>query len=55
MVRKHAALLMLVGGILLWAIPALAHHSIASEFDFDKQIELTGVLTRAFLRGKSHE
>ena len=35
-----------VFGLLLMTSPARAHHSIASEYDFDKPVELTGILTR---------
>jgi hypothetical protein len=38
--------LILVGGILLAALPAWAHHSFAAEFDINKQVTLRGVLTR---------
>lgn len=34
-------------GLLLAGMPAAAHHSIGAEFDFDKPVELTGVLKRA--------
>jgi hypothetical protein len=44
--RKHLGMLAVVCGLLFAAMPALAHHSIASEYDFDKPLELTGVLTR---------
>lgn len=36
------AVALLVGGA-----PALAHHSVGSEFDFDKPVDLTGTLVRA--------
>ena len=38
--------LVLVCGFFLTAVPATAHHSVASEYDFNKPLELTGVLTR---------
>src|SRR5438445_13243823 len=31
-------------GLLLAAIPAIAHHSVAAEYDFDKPVEFTGTL-----------
>lgn len=34
-------------GLLLAGMPAAAHHSIAAEFDFQKPVELKGVLKRA--------
>jgi hypothetical protein len=33
-------------GLLLAAVPALAHHSVQSEFDQDRRATITGVLTR---------
>jgi hypothetical protein len=33
-------------GLLLAAVPVGAHHSIASEYDFDKPVNLKGVLTQ---------
>src|ERR1700722_845680 len=44
--RKYWGALTVFAGLLMAALPALAHHSIASEYDFDKPIELKGVLTR---------
>src|ERR1700686_4072787 len=38
--------LMAICAILLSAVPALAHHSFAAEFDQDKPISITGVVTR---------
>jgi hypothetical protein len=38
---------LLVAGALLFAtLPALAHHSIAAEYNFDKEVTVKGVLTR---------
>jgi len=43
--RNRSTLLM--AGALLWsAIPVLAHHSFASEFDSNKSITLKGVVTK---------
>ena len=33
-------------GLLVAAVPALAHHSLQSEFDIEKSITLKGVVTR---------
>ena len=44
MSSKSWAAAPLVCGWLLTSVPALAHHSIASEYDFDKPVTLTGVL-----------
>jgi len=41
---KYWALALFGGGLLLAAIPAVAHHSVAAEYDFDKPIEFTGTL-----------
>jgi len=38
-------LVVLMTGILA-AIPAMAHHSFAAEFDFDKPVALTGTVTK---------
>jgi hypothetical protein len=39
--------LLLAGGVLLWAaLPALAHHALATEFKTNQTIMLTGVVTR---------
>jgi len=34
----------LLCGLLLAAVPAIAHHSVAAEYDFDKPVEFTGTL-----------
>src|SRR2546430_3504109 len=31
-------------GLLLAAVPSIAHHSVAAEYDFDKPVEFTGTL-----------
>jgi len=33
-------------GLLLAAVPALAHHSFAAEFDANKPVKLTGTVTK---------
>ena len=33
-------------GVLIWAIPALAHHSFAAEYDAKKPATLTGIVTK---------
>ena len=35
-----------IGGILLAALPASAHHSFAAEFDINQPVTLRGVLTK---------
>ncbi len=37
---------LLCGALLLAAIPALAHHSFGAEFDGDKPVTITGVVTK---------
>ena len=39
-------LLAVLGLAIAATMPAAAHHSIASEYEFEGEIELTGVLTR---------
>lgn len=41
--KTHAVL----GALLVATMPVAAHHSIASQYDFDKEIAITGVLVRA--------
>jgi hypothetical protein len=33
-------------GFVLTAVPALAHHAVAAQYDMDKPIELTGTLKK---------
>ncbi len=33
-------------GLLLAAVPAVAHHAVQAQFDFDKPITLTGLITK---------
>ena len=44
MSRQYSALAVFFSALLLAAIPAAAHHSVAAEYDFDKPIEFTGIL-----------
>ena len=44
---KATLIVVLAGaGLLIWAVPILAHHSFASEYDADKPVELKGVVTK---------
>jgi hypothetical protein len=43
---KARTLLLAGAGLLVWAVPVLAHHSFGAEYDADKPIELKGVVTR---------
>ena len=43
--RGHAVLFALFG-VLLAALPALAHHSFTAEFNQDKEFTVTGMLTK---------
>jgi uncharacterized protein DUF6152 len=45
MKAKLAALLVVIG-VLLTARPLVAHHAFAAEFDADKPITLTGLVTK---------
>jgi len=44
--NKHWAALAVVCGLLLAAMPAMAHHSVASEYDLTKPIDVTGTLVQ---------
>jgi hypothetical protein len=43
--RNHLHALALVAGSACTAVPALAHHSFAAEFDLDQPIKLRGTVT----------
>lgn len=38
--------LLVVCGLLLVAVPALAHHAVAAQYDMDKPVEITGALKK---------
>jgi hypothetical protein len=44
--RKTLAVILSVGGLLLAAAPAWAHHAFAAEFDSDKPIKFKGTVTK---------
>jgi hypothetical protein len=44
--RKRNGVLAIAFGLLLSAVPALAHHSFSSEFDHNKRVTVKGVVTR---------
>lgn len=35
-----------VSGLVMWAVPALAHHSFAAQYDATKPVEMKGVVTQ---------
>jgi hypothetical protein len=43
---RHWRLLAVLGLVIAATMPTAAHHSIASEYEFESEIELTGVLAR---------
>jgi Family of unknown function (DUF6152) len=44
--KRNAIATMAVLGALWAALPAFAHHAVQAQFDFDKPLSLTGVLTK---------
>jgi hypothetical protein len=44
--KRHVVGTVAVVGVLLAAVPASAHHAVQAQFDFDKPIALTGVITK---------
>src|SRR6266498_1304334 len=43
---KPTALGLVIAGLLMAAMPVMAHHSFAAEYDGTKPIELKGVVTK---------
>src|SRR5438093_7710436 len=44
--RAKLAVLVLGAGLLLAAVPAVAHHSFAAEYDAQKPVKMTGTVTK---------
>ena len=44
--RAKIAVVLAVGGLVLAAVPVVAHHAFSSEFDADKPIHLQGRVTK---------
>jgi Family of unknown function (DUF6152) len=44
---KHGLVLLGAGLLLSGSLPAIAHHAFAAEFDGDKPLDLTGIVTKA--------
>jgi len=46
MSSKHWGALIIFCGLLMTAVPSMAHHSVAAEYDFDKPVEFKGTLVQ---------
>ena len=46
MSRPNHGVLMAIFGLLVTAVPVLAHHSISSEYDPKREFAVTGLMTR---------
>lgn len=44
--QKFHAVLLAVSALLLSALPVLAHHSFSSEFDANKKISVSGIISK---------
>ena len=44
--RAKVAVVLAVGGIVLAAVPVVAHHAFSAEFDADRPIHLEGTITK---------
>lgn len=44
MSRKYLGAVTAICGLLFMALPAMAHHSVASEYDLNKKVDFTGTL-----------
>ena len=44
--RTRVAVVVACFGLLLAAVPAIAHHSFAAEFDANKPLKMTGTVTK---------
>ena len=44
--RAKIAVVLAVGGLVLAAVPVVAHHAFSSEFDADRPIHLEGTITK---------
>jgi hypothetical protein len=46
MKRRTVGLLVVAAGAMLAAVPAMAHHSFAAEYDSKKPVKLQGIVTK---------